>query len=144
MELLRNIAATIGAITTILSFIVVCSEHGRKIIHDLFSKNTVDLHQNDETHTKQLAEIVEKLSIITKRLNAVEEVSKQQCRNIIKDIYYKYYEHQQIPLYDRKTAEVTYDIYVNQFHGNSYVKILYDEICKWEIETISFHDELCE
>ena len=68
-------------------------------------------------------------------ISVLEEHSKQQCRDTIKDIYYRYYEKKKIPLYERKTADKTYDLYVHKFNGNSYVELLYSEIIKWEIDT---------
>lgn len=68
------------------------------------------------------------------KFDGIEEVSMQQCRNTIKNIYYKYYKTKKIPLYERKTVDKTYKIYSEVFHGNSYAALLYKEICKWEIE----------
>lgn len=66
--------------------------------------------------------------------NGVVAVSMQQCRNIIKNIYYKYYKTGHIPMYERKTADATFKIYSDQLHGNSYAQLLYREICRLEID----------
>ena len=78
------------------------------------------------------------------KFNALEEVSMQQCRNTIKNIYYEYCITKKIPLYERKTADKTYRIYLEVFHCNSYASLLYDEICKWEIEPPDSQDLLDE
>ena len=72
---------------------------------------------------------------LKKRFNVIEDFNAGICRNVIKDIYYKYNKTQKIPLYERKMADSLYKIYSEQFHQNSYGQLLYQEICKWEIDT---------
>ena len=72
---------------------------------------------------------------LKKRFDVVEDFNAEVCRNVIKDIYYKYNKTQKIPLYERKMADSLYKIYSEQFHQNSYGQLLYQEICKWEIDT---------
>lgn len=71
---------------------------------------------------------------LEKRFDVVEDFNAEVCRNVIKDIYYKYNKTQKIPLYERKIADSLYKIYSEQFHQNSYGQLLYQEICKWEID----------
>ena len=71
---------------------------------------------------------------LKKRFDVVEDFNVEICRNVIKDIYYKYNKTQKIPLYERKMADSLYKIYSEQFHQNSYGQLLYQEICKWEID----------
>ena len=72
---------------------------------------------------------------LKKRSDVDEGFNAEICRNVIKDIYYKYNKSQKIPLYERKMADSLYKIYSEQFHQNSYGQLLYQEICKWEIDT---------
>ena len=72
---------------------------------------------------------------LKKRSDVDEGFNAEICRNVIKDIYYKYNKTQKIPLYERKMADSLYKIYSEQFHQNSYGQLLYQEICKWEIDT---------
>ena len=70
-----------------------------------------------------------------KRSDVDENFNAEICRSAIKDIYYRYNKTQKIPLYERKMADSLYKIYSEQFHQNSYGQLLYQEICKWEIDT---------
>ena len=70
-----------------------------------------------------------------KRFDVDENFNAEICRSAIKDIYYRYNKTQKIPLYERKMADSLYKIYSEQFHQNSYGQLLYQEICKWEIDT---------
>lgn len=71
---------------------------------------------------------------LQKRFDVVEDFNAEICRNTIKNIYYQYNKTQKIPLYERKMADSLYKMYSEQFHQNSYGQLLYQEICKWEID----------
>ena len=47
-------------------------------------------------------------------------------------------------MYERKTADNAYKIYTEKFKGNSYAGLLYNEITKWDIDSISYMDYLNE
>lgn len=140
VETIKNIAAIIGCILSVISLVTLTSKSGRSFIQNFFKKNTADLQEENQKQSSDIKEIKESLGVILGKMDALEEVSKQQCRNIIKNIYYKYQKDKKIPLYERKTVDKTYDIYSKTFKGNSYAALLYGEIIKWEIDTISFQD----
>ena len=75
-----------------------------------------------------------KVDSLEKRSDVDENFNAEICRSAIKDIYYRYNKTQKIPLYERKMADSLYKIYSEQFHQNSYGQLLYQEICKWEID----------
>lgn len=140
MEIVKNIAAIIGCILSVISLITISTRGGRAYIQSIFKKNTKELKEENDQQTSDIKSIKEDLGIMLKKFEALEEVSKQQCRDTIKNIYYKYQKDKKIPLYERKTADRTYSIYTKKFLGNSYATLLYNEICKWEIDTLSFQD----
>ena len=133
MEFIKDIAAIVGCIVSIITLLTLTTKHGRNFIIKLFKKHTRELV---ETNEKQNKAINDTLNIILQKLDVLEEASKQECRDVIKNIYYKYYMTKKIPLYERKTADKTYELYTNQLKGNSYATLLYSEICKWEIDTL--------
>ena len=124
MELLKNISTILSIIISVCAVLTLISKGFRNLITRLFKSSNNDI--------AKIKESVEKISSV---ISVLEEHSKQQCRDTIKDIYYKYYKKKKIPLYERKTADKTYDLYVHKFNGNSYVELLYSEIIKWEIDT---------
>lgn len=144
MEIIKNLAAVIGCILSLASLITLCTEKGRAWIRRIIVNNTQDLHSENKQQSYDITELKEKVDLMLLRFNGLEEVSKQQCRDTIKSIYYKYYHFKKIPLYERKTADYTHQIYTEIFNGNSYENLLYNEICKWEIDTISFQDIINE
>lgn len=140
MEIIQNSAAVIGCIISLITLLTLLSKGGRNLIKSLFSKNTKDIQEHDSQQDADIKEIKEHVDIILSKFGPIEEVSKQQCRNTIKNIYYRYERIKKIPLYERKTADRTYSIYSKIFHENSYATLLYNEICKWEIDTQSYQN----
>lgn len=143
MEVIRNIAAIVGCLVSIITLLSICSKTGRAFITGLFKRNTMTLHEENMQQTKDIKEIQETLNQMMIKFGGLEEVSMQQCRNTIKNVYYKYYKTKKVPLYERKTVDKTYRIYRDVFHGNSYAALLYNEICKWEVEP-SENNEIME
>lgn len=143
MEVIRNIAAIVGCIISIITLLSICSKTGRAFITGLFKRNTLSLHEENAQQSKDIKEIQDTLNQMMIKFGGLEEVSMQQCRNTIKNVYYKYYKTKKVPLYERKTVDKTYRIYREVFHGNSYASLLYNEICKWEVEP-SESDEIME
>lgn len=140
METIKNVAAIIGCILSVISLITLCTKGGRNLIKSIFKKNTEDLHAENKQQTLDIEKIKNTLEVLLKKTEAQDEVLKQNCRNTLKDIYYKYQRDKRIPLYERKTADHVYKIYNETYKGNSYAALLYGEICKWDIDTISYQD----
>lgn len=143
MEVIKNIAAVVGCIISIITLLSICSKTGRSFITGLFRRNTLSLHEENAQQSKDIKEIQDTLNQMMIKFGGLEEVSMQQCRNTIKNVYYRYYKIKKVPLYERKTVDKTYRIYRDVFHGNSYASLLYNEICKWEVEP-SESDEIME
>lgn len=138
MELVKDIAAVIGCLVSFITLVTLCSKGGRAFIRGIFQKNTKDLREQNEQQSEAIHEIQDTLHTVVDKLDAEEMILMQECRNTIKNIYYKYQKEKKIPLYERKTADKTFEIYTGKFNGNSYAQLLYNEICKWEIDTVSY------
>ena len=134
MDVVKDIASILGCILSLITLITLCSKGGRAFIKGLFVRNTKELHEENEQQFKDIREIKDTLNQVMIKLNGLQEVSMQQCRDVIKSTYYRYQKTKNVPLYERKTVDKTYRIYTEVFHGNSYASLLYKEICKWEIE----------
>ena len=137
METVKDVAAIIGVVLSIISLITLMTKGGRAFIKSVFKKNTKELLQENEQQAKDIKEIKDTLNILVDKVAAIEEESKQQCRNVIKDIYYKYCTTKKIPQYDLKTVLRTYDIYTKRLGAeNTYATYLYHEIVDhWEVDT---------
>lgn len=140
MEVIKDIAAIIGLVLSIISLITICSKGGRRFIRSIFQKNTKDILDENKRQSQDIEDIKRNVEELLKKSKGHDEVSRQQCRDTLKNIYYKYQKDKKIPLYERKTADRTYEIYTKILDGNSYAQLLYNEICKWEIDTLSYQN----
>lgn len=152
-DVVKNIGSLLGLFLSIASAVGVVAKFQNKHYKKLFDKHSEEIRKNDKKQTEEITEIKNTLNNLTtkvdsletkvdskvdsleKRFDVVEDFNAEICRNAIKDIYYKYNKTQKIPLYERKMADSLYKIYSEQFHQNSYGQLLYQEICKWEIDT---------
>ena len=133
METLKNIAAIVGLVLSVISLLTLTTKGGRAYIKSLFKKNTKTIVDENAQQTKDIKEIKEILGKLTARVGAIEEESRQQCRNVIKDIYYKYQDTRKIPEYDMKTLIRTYDIYQKLGADNTYATYLYTQMTQvWD------------
>lgn len=139
--MVKNIGSLLGLFLTCASAIGVVAKFQNKYYKRLFDEHSEEIRKNDEKQTEEIAEIkntlnnlATKVDCLEKRSDVDEDFNAEICRNAIKDIYYKYNKTQKIPLHERKMADSLYKIYSEQFHRNSYGQLLYQEICKWEID----------
>ena len=139
--MVKNIGSLLGLFLSFASAIGVVAKFQNKHYKRLFDEHLEEIRKNDKKQTEEITEIKDTLNNLAtkvdgleKRFDVVEDFNAEICRNTIKDIYYKYNKTQKIPLYERKMADSLYKIYSEQFHQNSYGQLLYQEICKWEID----------
>ena len=141
-DVIKNVGSLLGLFLSIASAVGIVAKFQNKHYKKLFDEYSEEIRKNDKKQTEEITEIKDTLNNLTtkvdgleKRFDVVEDFNAEICRNVIKDIYYKYNKTQKIPLYERKMADSLYKIYSEQFHQNSYGQLLYQEICKWEIDT---------
>lgn len=141
-DVVKNIGSLLGLFLSIASAVGVVAKFQNKHYKKLFDEHSEEIRKNDKKQTEEITEIKNTLNNLTTKVDSlekssdvVEDFNAEICRNAIKDIYYKYNKTQKIPLYERKMADSLYKIYSEQFHQNSYGQLLYQEICKWEIDT---------
>ena len=130
-----DVIKNFGSLVAVVLSCVSLGQFLSKRIDKLFDEHLEDIRKNDKKQTEEITEIKDTLNNLEKRSNVVEDFNAEICRSAIKDIYYRYNKTQKIPLYERKMADSLYKIYSEQFHQNSYGQLLYQEICKWEIDT---------
>ena len=143
METVKNIAAIVGCVLSIISLITIFTKAGRAAIKSFFKQNTKDIEDENARQADDIKEIRTAVDAMSTQLNALSAILKQQCRDTIKNIYYKYCKEKRIPLYERKTVDATFKLYREIWDGNSYVILMHNEIEKWEIDSTSsiFVDE---
>ena len=139
--MVKNIGSLLGLFLSFASAVGVVAKFQNKHYKRLFDEHSEEIRKNDKKQTEEITEIkntlnnlATKVDDLQKRFDIVEDFNAEICRNTIKNIYYQYNKTQKIPLYERKMADSLYKIYSEQFHQNSYGQLLYQEICKWEID----------
>ena len=130
-----DVVKNFGSLVAVVLSCVSLGQFLSKRIDKLFDEHLEEIRENDKKQTEEITEIKDTLNNLEKRFNVDEDFNAEICRSAIKDIYYRYNKTQKIPLYERKMADSLYKIYSEQFHQNSYGQLLYQEICKWEIDT---------
>ena len=151
-DVVKNIGSLLTLILSGVSFAGIMTKFLHKRYDRMFDEHLEEIRKNDKKQAEEITEIKNTLNNLTtkvdsletkvdslekrfeRRFDVVEDFNAEVCRNVIKDIYYKYNKTQKIPLYERKMADSLYKIYSEQFHQNSYGQLLYQEICKWEID----------
>ena len=151
MEIIKNIAAVLGVILTAANILLLVSEKARKIaariVEHIFKKygetDTVKAEVSDikEMLTRHIEDEREfKEGVL--RMNEINiEFTKAQCRNIIKNIFYKYCDTKVLPLYEKKTLMSVEELYINRLNGNSFAALLLEEMSHWTIDYDSSHPE---
>lgn len=134
MGYIEWITAITALALSISSLIALGTKSGRNFVSSLFKKHSQDLYETNEEQNKDIKEIKSQLITLSKETQAIQRFSRQQCRNEIKNTYYKYCEEKKIPLFERKSLDLVFQLYHDDFCGNSYATLLYEEICKWEID----------
>lgn len=139
MEIIKNIAALLGLITSISTVIAICSKSARVFIAGIFKKygSEDDMKEINE----KLDRITEKLENIEQSNNITVDFTREQCRGLIKDMFYRYYDDRTLPLYEYKWLLKLENLYVNRLHGNSFVAGLIKEMKTWTIDYSKTHAE---
>lgn len=144
MEVIKNIAAVIGVVLSAASLLTFVSEKARNVAAKFFG-HIFKKYGNKDTLDTEIENIKELLEKHIKDENAFREgvmkmneinieFARTQCRNIIKNIFYKYNDRKVLPLYEKKTLMYMDDLYIKQLDGNSFAALLLDEMSKWDID----------
>lgn len=147
MEVVKNVAAILGAILSAASVITLVSKTVRLSIANFFRKyGKTDVVSDDIAEIKKLLERhMDEDKEFKKAVSATNDIMAEfmrtQCRTIIKNIFYKYDDTKVLPLYEKKTLMSVEDLYVNKLHGNSFAMLMLDEMSHWTIDYESSHPE---
>lgn len=153
IEIIKNIAVIIGCLSTIIGLILTISKTIREGLGNYIKKALSAKEEHDcitklesklDEYIKQDQEFKQQLK---EDMEIQKEFSKDQCRNTIKDIFYRYCkdgEMPSIPIYEYKTATSTYETY-KKLKGNSFIDLLMTEMDKWKLDCKhAVQDQDCE
>lgn len=148
MEIVKNTAAILGCLSVAIGLILTVSKTVRHWISASFNKKQCDaglkVTVNDlcdrlSTYIKSNEEFKK---TIFEDMEMQKDFAKEQCRNIIKDIFYRYCDTKVIPLYEFKVATDAFEFYHDKLHANHYITLIYNEMTTWEKDyTHCFEEE---
>lgn len=145
METVKNIAAILGVILSSASVLALLSSSVRNGLKRLVFRYG-DIDERDDT-IQSIKEMLEQHIIDDNKFkeryrsdnDIIMDFVTAQCRNTIKDTFYKYEDTKVLPLYERKNLMFTGDLYVKGLHCNSWAKFLLDEMENWEVDYYDKH-----
>ena len=140
LDILRDLSIGLGIILSVISLFNLYLGFRKKWLKKFVEELTQDLIKINSQQDSDIKKIKEMIEQIPQDLELLKDAERQQIRNSIKNIYYKYVAEKRIPIYERKTADAMYILYSEGLHSNSFITLLYKEICKWEIDSTSNKD----
>lgn len=139
IEAAKDTSAALGLILSISSVCALFSKRIKRAIGNFFKKYG---SEDDIAEIKKsLEEIKEHLVSIDEANGITVDFTREQCRSLIKDMFYKYHEQKKLPLYEYKLLLLLEDFYVRRLHGNTFVIDLIKKMKTWEIDYNESHLE---
>lgn len=140
IETAKNIAAVIGCI---LSGITLLGVVVKPLRVDFV--NYIKTQSGKSETDKQLTEIHKMLQnhisddkifkqCMEESMSITLDFTEKQCRNLIKEKFYKYRDSRTLPLYEKKTLLDIEDLYIKRLHKNHWGQTLINEMKKWSID----------
>lgn len=140
IDFLKDVSAVLGVVLSAASVAALVSKRVRAALAQLIG------HYSHTTETT--ASINELKSMFQQHLEEDKKFKEQaqeindilisfvttQCRDTIKNIFYKYNDEKVLPLYEKKTLMNISELYIGKLHKNSYASMLLKEMEKWEVD----------
>ena len=147
MEVVKNVAAVLGVVLSSVSVITLISKRARTWLTRLIRKH--GRVEESETTIGEIKALLERhiadeeifKAEAKKQSEITLEFTKAQCRNIIKNLFYRYDDVRVLPLYEKKSLMMIEDLYINKLHGNSFAELLLDEMRGWDGDYNSSHPD---
>lgn len=142
MEIIKNVSAVLSLIVAFGAVVALLSKSVRSFLGHVFARSggedvrkDIRVLQEENEQIKQYIEDDTKFrEQITNTNDIIMEFVRTQCRNIIKDIYNKYYDVQCLPYYDYKMLLSVEDLYVRRAHSNSFALDMINRMKTWDVD----------
>ena len=129
MEIVKNIAAILGAILSLSAVITLCCKPIK-----LYIANALKKYQSEQDDKIKQNTLKAMLKRIENKLDATVAYTTEACRGEIKNMFYKYIDNKTLPYYEKMHMLQIEDIYVNKLQKNHYTKGLIDEMKMWSVD----------
>lgn len=105
-----------------------------KVLKDSVEKLTETIENLSVKQDKHFQMYEDKIQTLESLMDIDTEFVRTQCRNIIKNMFYKYCKDEKLPLYEYKTLLKVEELYVKKCQGNSFAGDLIKRMKTWEID----------
>ena len=129
MEIVKNIAAILGAILSLSAVITLCCKPIK-----LYIANALKKYQSEQDDKLKQNTLKATLKRIENKLDATVAYTTEACRGEIKNMFYRYMENKTLPYYEKMHMLQIEDIYVNKLQKNHYTKGLIEEMKTWSVD----------
>ena len=129
METVKNIAAILGAILSLVAVITLCCKPIK-----LYIANALKKYQSEQDDKLKQNTLKATLKRIENKLDATVAYTTEACRGEIKNMFYRYMENKTLPYYEKMHMLQIEDIYVNKLQKNHYTKGLIEEMKTWSVD----------
>ena len=136
MEIVKNVAAILGAILSLASVITLFCRPIKAWLAQYLSKYQKEQADNDRNQQIQdtLARLEKSIKDIKEANDITVDYTREQIRGLIKEMFYEYYDEKVLPLYEHKWLLKLEDLYIRRLHGNSFASELIAEMKKWSVD----------
>lgn len=139
LELIKNISSALGLILSASSVAALMSKRAKIAIGNFFKKYGND---DDISEIKtSLKELKGDVKSIRESNSITVDFTREQCRNMIKDMFYRYCDSEKLPLYEYRLLLLLEDFYIKRLHGNTFVVDIIKKMKTWEIDYSKAHLE---
>lgn len=136
MEIVKNVAAILGAILSLASVITLFCRPIKAWLAQYLSKYQKEQDDNERNQQIQdtLARLEKSIEDIKEANDITVDYTREQIRGLIKEMFYEYYDEKVLPLYEHKWLLKLEDLYIRRLHGNSFASELIAEMKKWPVD----------
>ena len=136
MEIVKNVAAILGAILSLSAVVTLCCKPIKAWLAQYLSKYQKEQADNERNQQIQdtLARLEKSIEDIKEANDITVDYTREQIRGLIKEMFYEYYDEKVLPLYEHKWLLKLEDLYIRRLHGNSFASELIAEMKKWPVD----------
>lgn len=140
MKALELTAMILGIAASAITVLTIVSKKFRGVIGGLFKKygRSDELSENIDHIRTMLEKHISDDEDFRRGISEINDIAieftKAQCRNIIKNVFYKYKDTKVLPLYEKKTLMSVEDLYIRKMNCNSFASLLLQEMAKWDVD----------
>lgn len=136
MEIVKNIAAILGAILSLSAVVTLCCKPIKAWLGRYLERYNKE--RDEDERENKLEETLARLETAMNDIKVANDITvdytRERIRGTIKEMFYEYYEERKLPLYEHKWLLKLEDLYINRLHGNSFAAELIAEMKKWPVD----------